>query len=196
MYWKGASGGRISKSASTRQLIDAETDAHLWAERFDRDIDDLFALQSDITRRIAIALSSELVIAETARLTEHPDALDYILRGRAASNKGVTPDNLTQAVDLFEHALALDARSVEARGPVGVHAYRPRVSRDDELAPCRYRTRRSAGRASPGGLAPQHACAICQGPTAARGAAMRRGNSGIRGGDRVQSQLGGCALPF
>src|SRR6266513_3065060 len=116
MYWKGASGGRISKSASTRQLIDAETDAHLWAERFDRDIDDLFALQSDITRRIAIALSSELVIAETARLTEHPDALDYILRGRAASNKGVTPDNLTQAVDLFEHALALDPRSVEAQG--------------------------------------------------------------------------------
>jgi adenylate cyclase len=98
------------------QLIDAETDAHLWAERFDRDMGDLFALQSDITRRIAIALSSELVIAETARPIEHPDALDYILRGRAASNKGVTPDNLTEAVDLFEHALALDPGSGEAQG--------------------------------------------------------------------------------
>jgi len=53
-------------------------------------------------------LSSEPVIAETARPIEHPDALDYILRGRAASNKGVTPDSLTQVVDLFEHALALD----------------------------------------------------------------------------------------
>jgi TolB-like protein/class 3 adenylate cyclase len=42
------------------QLIDAETDAHLWAERFDRDMADLFSLQSDITQRIAIALSSEL----------------------------------------------------------------------------------------------------------------------------------------
>jgi adenylate cyclase len=76
----------------------------------------LFALQSDITRRIAIALSSELVIAETARPTERPDALDYILRARAASNKGVTPDNLARAVDLFEHALALDPRSVEVQG--------------------------------------------------------------------------------
>jgi adenylate cyclase len=115
MYWKGASGDRTSKSAST-QLIDAETDAHLWAERFDRDMGDLLALQSDITRRIAIALSSELVIAETARPIEHSDALDYILCGRAASNKGVTPDNLTEAVDLFEHALALDPRSGEAQG--------------------------------------------------------------------------------
>jgi adenylate cyclase len=98
------------------QLINAETDAHLWAERFDRDMGDLFALQNEITRRIAIALSSELVIAETARPIEHPDALDYILRGRAAQNKGVTPDNLAQAVDLFEHALALDPRSVEVQG--------------------------------------------------------------------------------
>jgi adenylate cyclase len=57
-----------------------------------------------------------LVIAETARPIEHPDALDYILRGRAASNKGVTPDNLAQAIDLFEHALALDPQSIEVQG--------------------------------------------------------------------------------
>jgi adenylate cyclase len=97
------------------QLIDAVTDTHLWAERFDRDTGDLFALQNDITRQIAIALSSELVSAETAQPTEHLDALDYILRGRAASNTGVTPESFTQAIDLFEHALALDPRSVEAQ---------------------------------------------------------------------------------
>jgi TolB-like protein/class 3 adenylate cyclase len=57
------------------QLIDAETDAHLWAERFDRDMGDLFALQNEITSRIAIALGSQLVLAEAARPTEHPDAL-------------------------------------------------------------------------------------------------------------------------
>jgi TolB-like protein len=56
------------------QLIDAETDAHLWAERFDRDTHDLFALQDEITSQIAIALDSELVIAEAARPTGHPDA--------------------------------------------------------------------------------------------------------------------------
>src|SRR6202022_1552111 len=65
------------------QLIDAATDTHLWAERFDRDMGDLFALQNEITSRIAIALDLELVAAEAARPTEHPDALDYILRGRA-----------------------------------------------------------------------------------------------------------------
>jgi adenylate cyclase len=107
------SGNQVRVNA---QLIDAESDAHLWAERFDRDMGDFFALQNDVTRRLAIALSSELVIAEAARPTEHPDALDYILRGRAASNKVATPDNLTQAVDLFEHALALDPQSVEVQG--------------------------------------------------------------------------------
>ena len=97
----------------TAQLIDAATDAHIWAQRFDRDMGDLFALQNDITRQIAIALNSELVVAEAARPTEHPDALDYILRGRAASNKVATPDNLAQAVAMFEQALALDPQSVE-----------------------------------------------------------------------------------
>ena len=66
------SGNQIRVNA---QLIDAETDAHLWAERFDRDTDDLFAVQDEITSRIAIALGSELVLAEVARPIEHPDAL-------------------------------------------------------------------------------------------------------------------------
>jgi adenylate cyclase len=99
------------------QLIDAETDAHLWAERFDRDIGDLFALQNEITGRIANTLDLELTAAEAARPTENPDALDYILRGRAAwtRDKGLTRDNYAQVISLFERALALDPGSVEAR---------------------------------------------------------------------------------
>jgi len=69
------SGNQVRVSA---QLIDVATDTHLWAERFDRDTSELFALQNDITRQIAVALNSELVSAEAARPTEHPDALDYI----------------------------------------------------------------------------------------------------------------------
>jgi adenylate cyclase len=97
------------------QLIDAATDTHLWAERFDHDAGDLFALQNDITRQIAMALNTELVAAEARRPTENPDALDYILRGRAASHKTATPEKHAQAIDLFEHALALDPGSVEVQ---------------------------------------------------------------------------------
>jgi adenylate cyclase len=97
------------------QLIDAEADAHLWAERFDRDTSDLFALQDEITSRIAVALDIELIGAEAARGTNHPDALDYILRGRAITAKPRTRDNWAEMISLFEHALALDPRSVDAQ---------------------------------------------------------------------------------
>jgi len=96
------------------QLIDAETDAHLWADRFDRPKGDLFVLQNEITRRIAIALNAELIAAEAARPTNNPDALDYILRGRAALYP-YTPDSYVKAVRLFERALALDPGSVDAQ---------------------------------------------------------------------------------
>jgi adenylate cyclase len=67
----------------TAQLIDATTDAHLWAERFDCGTGDLFAMQNEITGRLANALGVELISVEAARPTAQPDALDYILRGRA-----------------------------------------------------------------------------------------------------------------
>ena len=63
------SGNQVRVNA---QLIDAETDAHLWAERFDGNTGDLFALQDEITSRIAVALNLELVTAEAGRTTEHP----------------------------------------------------------------------------------------------------------------------------
>ena len=105
-------GNQIRVSA---QLIDAETDAHLWAERFDADTSDLFALQDDVTSRIANALGVELIAAEAARPTEHPDGLDYILRGRAVLLKPRTPDTHREAITLFERALVLDPQLVEAQ---------------------------------------------------------------------------------
>jgi TolB-like protein/Flp pilus assembly protein TadD len=99
----------------TAQLIDAATDAHLWAERYDRDMGDVFTLQNEITSRIANALGVELIAAEAARPTEHPDALDYILRGRAVLLKPRTHDTCREAINSFEHALALDPQSVEAQ---------------------------------------------------------------------------------
>ena len=116
------SGNRVRVNA---QLIDAETDAHLWAERFDRDTGDLFALQNEITSRIAIALNIELVSAEAARPTENPDALDYILRGRAAGINPVSRNKYAEAIGLFERALALDPRSVEAQSALASRARGP-----------------------------------------------------------------------
>jgi TolB-like protein/class 3 adenylate cyclase len=106
------SGNRVRINA---QLIDAETDKHLWTDRFDRDLGDFFALQNEITGRIANALNVELVGVEAARPTDHPEALDYIFRGRAANNKGSSRDAFAEAIDHYEHALVLDPGSVEAQ---------------------------------------------------------------------------------
>jgi adenylate cyclase len=99
----------------TTQLIDAVRDAHLWAERFEGDTGDLFALQDEITSRIAVALDLELVGAEAARPIEHSDALDYILRGRATLSNPRSRATYAEGISLFKYALALDPQSVAAQ---------------------------------------------------------------------------------
>jgi len=97
------------------QLVDAETGAHLWAERLDRDMADLFRIQNEITGQIARTLQFQLAIADARRLTEHPDALDCILRGLAAWWKSAYRSKNVEALALFERALALDPSAVEAQ---------------------------------------------------------------------------------
>jgi TolB-like protein len=98
------------------QLIDAETDTHLWADRFNSDAGDLFALQNEITSRIAVALNVELVGAEAARPTVQPDALDCILRARALYLGNVpTRQNYAEQIALYERALELDPGSGKVR---------------------------------------------------------------------------------
>jgi TolB-like protein/class 3 adenylate cyclase len=109
-----------SKVRVNAQLIDAENDAHLWAEQFDGEMGDLFALQNEITSRIAIELNLELIAAETARPAESADALDYILRGRAAMYKPRSRETFTEAIGLFERALTLDQGSIEAQSLLAI----------------------------------------------------------------------------
>jgi adenylate cyclase len=107
------SGDRVRVNA---QLIDADSDGHLWAERFDHDIGDLFTLQNEVTSQIAVALNLELVNAEAARPAEDPSSLDYILRGRAAAWGNLpSPKNCAEAIGLFERALTLEPGSVGAQ---------------------------------------------------------------------------------
>ena len=96
------------------QLIDAETDSALWAERFDREIGHLSALQDEIASRIANTLGDELIAAEAAQPFEYADALGYILRGRAARLRPVSRDVYREAISMFEHALTLAPQSAEA----------------------------------------------------------------------------------
>ena len=110
-----------SKVRVTAQLIEAETDALLWAGHFDSDVGDLLALEDDITRRIAIALGIELIDREAARPTRDPDAFDYILRGAAVMNAPKTRKTYAEAVTLFERALTLDPRAVEAQSRLAIH---------------------------------------------------------------------------
>lgn len=111
--------GEVQRAASqvrvTAQLIDAETDAHLWAERFTGEAGDLLALQDEITSRIAVALDLELVEAEASRPIDHPDTRDYILRGRAVRLRPPSRENRAEAIAMFERALALDAQSAAAQ---------------------------------------------------------------------------------
>jgi tetratricopeptide (TPR) repeat protein len=99
------------------QLVDTESDLHVWAERFDYDSGDLFALQDELTSKIAVALNLELIGAEAARPAEDPNAFDCVLRGRAAvyGHRGLTPQNFAEAIQWFEQALAIDSASIEAR---------------------------------------------------------------------------------
>lgn len=98
------------------QLIDAETGNHIWAERFDRLITDLFDLQDEIVSMLANALNAQLIAAEARRAERslHPDAMDLYFQGWACLNRGPAPEHIAQARGYFERALALDPDSIEA----------------------------------------------------------------------------------
>ena len=98
------------------QLIGAETGNHLWAERFDKPIADLFDMQDEIVSRLANALDAQLIAAEARRAENslHPSSMDLYFQGRACWNRGLTPEYMAQARDLLERALTLDPNNIEA----------------------------------------------------------------------------------
>jgi TolB-like protein/class 3 adenylate cyclase/tetratricopeptide (TPR) repeat protein len=99
------------------QLADTSSGGQLWAETFDGDRSDLFALQDQITSRIANSIGREIVVAAAreseARKTD-PQASDLLLRGVALTTKTQTLENLQQQEKLFREVLALDPNSVDA----------------------------------------------------------------------------------
>jgi TolB-like protein/Tfp pilus assembly protein PilF len=98
------------------QLLEAEAASHIWAERFDRPVADLFDLQDEIVSRLANGLGQELVLAEARRAgrTANPDSMDHYFLGMAFLNKGITADLLDKARSHFDRALDLDSDNVDA----------------------------------------------------------------------------------
>ena len=107
------SGNRLRVNV---QLIDAETANHLWAERFDKPIADLFDMQDEIVSRLANTLNTQLIAAEAKRAERllQPSSLDLYFRGMARWNKSWTPEHMRQARGYFERALELDPENVDA----------------------------------------------------------------------------------
>ena len=106
-------GNRLRVNA---QLVDAETGNHLWAERFDKPVADLFDMQDEIVSRLANTLNAELIAAEARRAerSPHADAMDLYFQGWAWLNRGITLENDAQAQRFFERALLLDPCCVQA----------------------------------------------------------------------------------
>ena len=103
------------------QLIDAETGAHIWADRFEEDVADLFKLQDQVVARLANALNYELVRAEaeTGAHSKNPDLIDLDMRGHAALWRYFqhpTKDSLIAIRALFEQALKVDPNDADALG--------------------------------------------------------------------------------
>ncbi len=101
----------------TAQLVDATTGMHLWAERFDRRLEDIFAVQDEVTARIVAALQVELTEDERLRPSRPPtsnlEAYDLYLRGVSLSFR-LTPGSVTRARELLERATELDPQFADA----------------------------------------------------------------------------------
>ena len=103
----------------TGQLIDATTGAHLWADRYDGSIEDIFDLQDSVTSSVVGAIAPKLESAEIERAKHKPtsslDAYDYYLRGMAAFYQWADEDN-AEALNYFYRAIELDPEFAIAHG--------------------------------------------------------------------------------
>ncbi len=102
-------GDRIRINA---QLIDAEGEGHLWSEQYDRDLTDIFAIQSDVAQRIAEALKATLTPSEEERIvlkpTDNLEAYDYYLRGNNYLLRSSREQSARSAIEMLEKAVELD----------------------------------------------------------------------------------------
>jgi TolB-like protein/cytochrome c-type biogenesis protein CcmH/NrfG len=108
-----ADGDRVRVNA---QLIDAQTDTQLWAERFDKKRQDVLEVQDQIVGRLSRAVGLQVIDLE-ARRSEHaanPTAIDFVMRGQAIANRPTSRETMIAARTLFQRALEHDPDNVDA----------------------------------------------------------------------------------
>jgi adenylate cyclase len=118
--------GSVRKSDNqvrvTTQLIDATTGGHLWSERYDRPLTDIFALQDEIVQKIVTTLKLQITLTEQGfivrKTTDNLEAYDYYLRGRNYSVRA-TREAIAQARQMYERAIALDPQYAEVYAWLG-----------------------------------------------------------------------------
>ena len=98
------------------QLVDAETGSHLWAERFDKPLTDLFDMQDEIVGRLANTLSDQIAAVEArhAEQAPNPDSMDLFFQGLSWVHSGRTPNHVAQGRVFFDRALSADPDNVDA----------------------------------------------------------------------------------
>ena len=119
--------GSVRKSGNririTAQLIDAKDGVHLWAERYDRAFDDIFAIQDEITLVLATEMQVKLTEGEQARLryttTHNVEAWTYWAQGLSYFHQAITKENMSSARLCWEKALALDPSSAALNAMLG-----------------------------------------------------------------------------
>jgi adenylate cyclase len=118
------SGNRLRITA---QLVDAASGSHVWAERYDRAFDDIFAVQDEITLVLATEMQVNLTEGEQARLhyttTSNVEAWTYWVKGLSHHRQAVTKKHQTEALACWQRALALDAASAALSGMLGLLHY-------------------------------------------------------------------------
>jgi adenylate cyclase len=148
--------GSVRKSGNririTAQLIDASNGSHVWAERYDRSIDDIFAVQDEITLVLATEMQVKLTEGEQARLhyatTHNVEAWTHWVQGLSHFRQAVTKENFGRALSCWEKALALDPTSAALNGMIGfIHYIDARFGWWDDLETALGKARAYADRA-------------------------------------------------
>ena len=191
--------GSVRKSGRrvrvTAQLIRADTNHHIMAERYDRDLTDLFELQDEIAHAIAGAIEPELLKFERERIADRPqhseDAYELYQRGMWHHYRHNKADNV-EAQAFFRRALAIDPQYPQATAALAIARLQCGLSRLGGDAEANY-AEATIWRSARSLSTPATRMPVSRSAASACGRAVRSRDRGVRGGDQAQPEL--CRRP-